>query len=87
MERGPSWENNSHSASQEIRCSFRKKLQFHREMLAPRPTSKTGDLGICLRIIIKWILQKQVTNLWTGFNRLRTEYIGEFCEHDDEQLR
>jgi hypothetical protein len=36
-----------------------------------------GDVGMFLRIILTWTVEKQVVRLWTVVQRL-------ICEHDNE---
>jgi hypothetical protein len=49
---------------------------------------KSGDGGVCERVILKWILKKWCGRAWTGFfcGGLGPEKMIGFCEHGNEPM-
>jgi hypothetical protein len=48
-----------------------KKLHNELHNLYYRPRDHMGELGMRLRIILKWILKKYGVRTWTGHNEFR----------------
>jgi hypothetical protein len=40
--------------------------------------------GVNVRIILKWILNKEDVMIWNGFNWFRIGTSGGCCKHDNE---
>jgi len=53
-----------------------KKLHNELHNLYYRPRDHMGELGMRLRIILKWILKKYGVRMWAGFIWLRKGISG-----------